>query len=322
MSFLWRSVGNILSPGGKRARLSILIFHRVLAKRDPLFPEETDAASFNWQLEALKKSFNILPLDDAVQRLREGSLPARAAAITFDDGYRDNAEVALPILQQHQVSATFFIATGFLDGGCMWNDVVIETLRRTKLENLDLSLLGLSRYALMDTHSRRLALNDAIGKLKYLPPPERLLRAQEISQLAGVSPPEDMMMTSMQVRALHEGGMGIGGHTMHHPILASLDKQSAEDEILGGKKRLEEIIQAPVNLFAYPNGKPGVDYTAEHVSMVKSLGFDAAFSTAWGSADCFSDTYQLPRFTPWDQSPLKFTLRLMHNLTRRSVTQV
>jgi peptidoglycan/xylan/chitin deacetylase (PgdA/CDA1 family) len=85
-----------LSPGGPRARLSVLIFHRVLPRPDPLFPGEPDAARFDWQLRLLKRWFDILPLPDAVHALREGRLPARALAITFDDGYADNCTVALP----------------------------------------------------------------------------------------------------------------------------------------------------------------------------------------------------------------------------------
>ena len=107
-------------------RLSILIYHRVLARPDPLFPYEVDAKRFGQHLNLLKRFFTVIPLHDAVHLLARGKLPARAACITFDDGYADNAQVALPILQKHGMCATFFIATGFLDGGQMWNDKVID----------------------------------------------------------------------------------------------------------------------------------------------------------------------------------------------------
>ena len=70
-------------------------------------------------LEWARSWFNVLPLPEAVARLRAGTLPARAAAITFDDGYADNCEVALPILRSVRHAATFFIATGFsMAGAC------------------------------------------------------------------------------------------------------------------------------------------------------------------------------------------------------------
>ena len=83
---MFRSAFSVVSPAGERARLSILIFHRVLAERDQLFPDEVDAGRFNCIIGWLKQWLTILPLDDALMRLRRGDLPARAAAITFDDG--------------------------------------------------------------------------------------------------------------------------------------------------------------------------------------------------------------------------------------------
>lgn len=114
------------------AELSILIYHRVLARPDPLFPGEVDRALFERQLRLLKRFYTVLPLSVAVQRLRDGSLPPRAACITFDDGYADNAEHALPLLRQYGLHATFFIATGYLNGGQMWNDRVIDAVRRRR----------------------------------------------------------------------------------------------------------------------------------------------------------------------------------------------
>ena len=87
--------------------------------------------------------FNVIPLLDAVRHSAAGTLPPRAACITFDDGYADNAEVALPILQRHKLHATFFVATGFLNGGRMWNDTIIELVRRAPDGVLDFSAFGL-----------------------------------------------------------------------------------------------------------------------------------------------------------------------------------
>ena len=110
-----RTAAHLLSPGGARARLSVLIFHRVFAQPDPLAPSEPDLPRFEHLLRWVSRWFQVLPLDEAVARLAAGTLPPRAAAITFDDGYADNAEVALPALQRAGLPATFFIATGFHD---------------------------------------------------------------------------------------------------------------------------------------------------------------------------------------------------------------
>lgn len=309
-----RALMQLLSPGGRRG-LSIMIYHRVLAQQDALFPGEVDRVAFEQQLKLLKSYCNVLPLIDAVRHARAGTLPPRAACITFDDGYADNAEVALPILQGQQLNATFFIATGFTDGGRMWNDTVIELVRRAPGGVVDAGALGLGRHAAGTVDEKRAAIAALIGQLKYLP---MLERQQLVDRLAAALPcvlPDDLMMTSAQVRQLHRAGMGIGAHTANHPILAALPPEQARAEIAGGKRALEQMIDAPVPLFAYPNGKPGSDYQAEHVAMVRELGFEGAVSTAWGAGKRGGDVFQLPRFTPWDRTPTRFVLRLARNLT-------
>ena len=128
MTTMTRTLFSAISPAGERGRLSIPIFHRVLPQVDPLFPDEMDAARFDAVCGWLKSWFNVLPLDEAVRRLKNGTLPQRAMALTFDDGYADNHDVALPILKRHGLPCAFFIATGFLDGGRMWTPTYIPNL--------------------------------------------------------------------------------------------------------------------------------------------------------------------------------------------------
>ena len=156
-----KSIAGALSPGGERARLSILIFHRVLSRADPLFPGEQDARRFNEVLSWVARWFQVMPLDEAVSRLGTGTLPTRAAVITFDDGYADNATHALPILRNHGMAATFFIATSFLDGGRMWNDSVIEAVRAFRGKVLDLREMGFGTYRLESYDQRRIAIGFA-----------------------------------------------------------------------------------------------------------------------------------------------------------------
>lgn len=308
-----------MSPAGSNG-LSILIYHRVLARKDPLFPAEVDSADFDHQVGLLRSMFNVIPLIDAVRHLRAGTLPARAACVTFDDGYADNAEVALPILQRHGVHATFFVATSFLNGGRMWNDTVIELVRHAPAGVIDATAIGLGSHAVGTIAERQQAIGALIGQLKYLPVDARLVQVNRLVALVDVALSEQLMMSSAQVRQLHDAGMEIGGHTVHHPILARLDSAHARTEMLEGKLALEQITGAAVRLFAYPNGKPGVDYLAEHVAMARELGFEGAVSTAWGASKQAPDPFQLPRFSPWDRSPMKFALRMARNLSVRAET--
>ena len=310
-------VTSALSPAGKNARLSIVIYHRVQEEDDELLGVKASAPTFNLQVKYLAENFNVLPLHEAVQRLQDGTLPSRAACITFDDGYADNAEVALPILQKHGVSATFFIATGFINGGIMWNDVVIEWMRRVPVDWLDLTDMGLGKHVIKTLSQRRDVLFSLINTLKYSP---FEIRRQKIDQLCShisIPLPDQLMMTTEQVLKLHRAGMGIGGHTVNHPILARLTNEAVYSEIAENKETLEQIINAPVRLFAYPNGKPNQDYLSDHIEIIKNLGFDAACTTAWGSAKNGSDLYQLPRFTPWNIDYPKFMFHMSRNMVRK-----
>lgn len=303
-----------LSPAGVRGKLSVLIFHRVLPEPDALFPDDMDASRFDEACRWLRSWFNVLALDDAVARLKSGALPARAACITFDDGYADNHDVALPILLNHGLSATFFIATGFLDGGRMWNDTVIESIRCCERGEMDLGALGIHPVRTRD--EKVAAIEAVIAKIKYQSIEDRLAAASHVATIAGVRPPDNLMMTSAQVVAMRHAGMQIGAHTQSHPILARMTDAQVRAEVEGSKLFLEHLLGERIGLFAYPNGKPGVDYSPQTVAVVRELDFDAAVSTQWGTSSQNDDMLQIRRFTPWDRSRLRFAARLIANLRR------
>lgn len=304
----------LASPGGRRGKLSILIYHRVLPAPDPLRTGDPDAEAFRWQMQLLASHFNVLPLHDAALRLREGSLPPRAACVTFDDGYADNYTVALPILQETGVPATFFIATAYLDGGRMFNDTLIEFAKAVPAGPCDLSSVGLGEHTIATVADRRALMGKLIGHFKYQPPEQRLPAAEQLAADFGIRLPDDLMMSSGQLRALRAAGMDIGGHTHTHPILARQAPEAACNEIRLGKGRLEALLGTPVRVFAYPNGRPVKDYGPEHVQMAAECGFDAAVSTRPAAADRASGIHELPRFTPWDRTPARFGLRLLRSL--------
>ena len=278
------------------------------------------AQEFDLVCRWMSEWFQVIPLHEAAERLATGSLPPRAACITFDDGYADNQAVACPILLKHGLCATFFVATGFLNGGRMWNDSITEIVRLTRREVLELSgprLHGLKSVPVQTTADKRASLRALIQSIKYLQPSERADAVAELLDAAGVSAhelPANLMMSSAQLRDLRNSGMQIGAHTVNHPILAKLNDGDAEREIGHSRECLEGQLGERVGLFAYPNGRPGEDYGPRDVALVKRLGFSAAVSTAYGVAQASTDRFQLPRFTPWDRSQLKFGLRLARQL--------
>lgn len=296
--------------GGFRGsnRLTIMTYHRVFAQPDALIPEPS-ADTFSWHMELISRYCTPLSMRDALSHLKAGTLPERAVCVTFDDGYANNIEVALPILQHYDVPATVFVATDYLQGGMMWNDLVYETVRRLPSGEVDLGELGVQQ---VEENQKSDLCDRLIRAVKHLPQEKRKSAVESAAErVSGI--PEHPMMTPEQVRTLHQAGIEIGAHTLSHPILATLDEPAALEEIRGSKQLLERLIQSPLRYFAYPNGRLGDDYLLCHRDMVKQEGFEAAFSTQWGCATTESDHWQLPRFTPWDNSPERFLLRLLLN---------
>lgn len=292
-----------------RRPLSILIYHRVLSEPDFMRPGEPTLEQFTWQMQLLRRYFNVLPLVEAARALEEGCLPPRAVAITFDDGYADNATLAMPVLQRLGLPATVFVASHFLNGGRMWNDTIIETCRQATSGALDLSSFGLPPVHLDDRISRRKAAEQVIQFGKYLSSDVRGRLADEVARHAKALP-DDLMLTTRQLQSLPVGGLAVGGHTDSHPILACLGSDEASREIAKGKQRLESLIDQPVTAFAYPNGRPGKDYARVHVEQVRAAGFTVAVSTKVGVAAKGTDCLQLPRFTPWDRTVPRYLARM------------
>ncbi|EHQ52314.1 polysaccharide deacetylase [Ectothiorhodospira sp. PHS-1] len=312
----------MICKGGAKGRLSILIFHQVLPEPDPFRPEALDAETFHWQIALLAEHFNLLSLPEAMERLSQGTLPPKAVCVTFDDGYADNANVALPILLKHRVPATFFISTGYLDGGRMWHDTVIEAMRLMETDLLDLSDSLGQRFLTGSIHEKRRSTRRLIALLKNLDPSDRDALIQRIIEPVSSGLPTDLMMTSNQVRRLQKSGMVLGCHTVSHPIFTTVGIETVRQEIQQGRAELQSLLDESVTLFAYPNGRPFDDYQAEHVRLVRDLGFEAAFSTAGGVATRNADRWQLPRFSPWDRIPSRFMARLLLNAVNAASTRV
>jgi len=308
----------LLSPGGSRGKLNIFIFHRVRPEPDTLFPTEMDAARFDAYLRFARSWLTVLPLGEAVERLQDESLPPAATCITFDDGYADNLTVAAPLLKKYGLPATVFVATGYIDGGRMWNDWIIDGIKESPLHRVDLRDLDLPDLDLGTMELRRRAVETILPKVKYLPFPRRTTVCEEVARRCRSSLTQTLMMTREQVEALPASGVTVGAHTHTHPILASEPLEYCRTDLARSKATLEDWLQRPVDTFAYPNGVPGTDYRQEHVELVRSLGFKCAVSTSVGYADRSADVFQLPRFTPWGRNVPAVAVHLGRHLAAPS----
>lgn len=309
-SFL-RSCAAWAYPGQAHASLPILFFHRVLPRPDEFLPDTPDVRAVADQFRVLADVFTVLPLDEAVELLYEGRLPPRAACITFDDGYRDNYEVALPLLKSLGLTATFFVSNAFLDGGRMFNDTALEAMRRCPAGQIDLSSFGLGLRHVGDVASRIEAARAISRAIKDLPLEVRAARCDELARLARHPLPDDLMMTARNVADMVRQGMSVGGHTVNHPNLALIDAQAAMQEIRSNRAALEAITGQLPRSFAYPFGVPNVDYSSANMEMAQAAGYSCAVSVAWGVATREAGRYQLPRFGPTERNRFAFVARMM-----------
>lgn len=273
--------------------LTILAYHRIMARPDPLFPEAIDAACFEQHLRLLTRWFRVIPLGVAVAQMRAGSLPARAACITFERGYAAAAEVALPLLQRLRVPATFFVASGLLAGAGLWDDAVADVLRNAPGARLNLGRSGFGSFDIGCIVRRRAVLAMLMATLAGLADEERSARVRSMARRF-----TPVMLSADQLLALHRAGMEIGAHPAGHPVLTALSNAAARSDIAAGRAGLQEIIQAPVELFAYPGGMPGRDFERRHAAMLRAQGFQAAVCGAGGAVRSCSDLFALPRLAP------------------------
>jgi len=307
LSNIYNIINRFASPGGSKGKLHIFIFHRVLDKPDYLMPGEPDIKRFDSIIQTLSSVYKIISLSEAADGLRSKSLPARAACITFDDGYVDNYRNAFPILKKHNVPATIFVATDYIDRGVMWNDEVIESIR-DYAGSITLPGLNIIDRQCQSEQNKFDLIRQILPAIKHLDQSERTNYVTHIKNITGYKT-QGMMMNVNEIRELSESNITIGAHTCSHPILANLSTQESQAEISKSKNILEEIIGGEIEYFAYPNGRPNEDYAPKDVSIVKQLGFKAAVSTRKSIVGYDDDLFELPRFTPWDQNLHKFILR-------------
>lgn len=300
-----------------KGKATILTYHKVSDVKTPFAVEEVSIKDFQIKMRMLKKYFNVLPLAEVLEAAKHNEIPPYTVAITVDDGYQDCYSVITPILDELGLSGTFFIATEGIDSGGLWNDKIAFALLNTKKKTLALNCFDEPIVESVGTLADKHALYQRlIVKSKYM---NLVKREQLITLLLSVSQveyEETGFLTKENINAMHNAGMEIGAHTHRHPILSMENDNVASDEIEQSKLYLEKIVDAPVRYFAYPNGLSGRDFDIRHEKMVKSAGFEAAFSTTWGHLTSSTNMFSIPRFTPWEQHCYAFSYRLVRHFRK------
>ncbi|SHG74856.1 polysaccharide deacetylase family protein [Massilia sp. CF038] len=272
--------------------LPILLYRRIVTLPALLHPGALQVQHFERQIRWLQQWCRLLPVSVAVRQLQERTLPARAIALTFEDVCADHLHLALPVLQRHGVPAAFFVSSGLLDGQPSWRDNIIALVRQAAGPRLCLARAGFGSFDIGCLRRRCAVIALLLDALSSLPAAERRRRMAAVPQsdTGGGLHPDHLL-------ALHRAGMEIGACAISEHPLTRLSNAEARAEIATSRAQLEDIVQAPVTLFSYPNGMPGNDFERRHGNMLRAAGFAAAVTTAQAAAHCGSDVFALPRVT-------------------------
>ena len=280
-------------------KLSVFLFHKVPKRADPLLPGDITLFGFERVLDQVVSQFRVLPLEDAVTRLKTGRLPRRAACITFDDGYADWMLGAAPALRKRNLHATFFITTCQFAGLPIWHERIQAAVRAMPGPLLDIGMPALGLPSMSTPAERQALLVQLEQELKYLTLNAREQALRRLETAAGVRPEVLTRMSEAQLRDLHSQGFGVGGHTVNHPILDYCSETELVEEVAGVREQLAAIVGGSIAGFAYPNGRPNADFSRHHVQAVRRAGYSYAVTTHWGVANPHTSPFQIPRFTPW-----------------------
>lgn len=289
---------------------SILTFHRVNDEADPFFPSLSPGV-FAARVRHLAEHYLVLPLEDLVERQRRGKVPARAVALTFDDGYHDTLTHAAPILARHGLPATVFLATGYISASEMpWYDRLAHAIKTSPKDGADLGTGP--RLALGGRALRLQALEVALRYMKGLADAERRRAVDRL--VDQLDPPagdaqKRLMLTWDEAQALLGLGFSVGAHTVTHPILSRLDSDQTWAEIDGSRAAIERNLGIRVRSFAYPNGAEG-DYDRRALEALERAGFTCAVTTRRGLNTPRTPRLELRRGGPWEEHLPTYAMKM------------
>jgi peptidoglycan/xylan/chitin deacetylase (PgdA/CDA1 family) len=277
------------------------MFHGV--EDEPLSPPcdyVLDAATLRRELKYLRRHFKILPLQEALERLRDGTLPRRAATLTFDDGTRNLLTHAAPVLRDLGLPAAVFLATGPMGTGeALWPDRLWLAFSRTTVSEVDLTAVGLGVCSLQTPADRNRTRDAAVQRLKRLPDAERIARVECLAAALGpefdaYGGPFEMLSWDDARTLAGDGRVTLYPHTVTHPILSRCSDEKVEHEITESYLTLERETGDAPTIFAYPNGDVE-DFDQRAKEALRRNGIRWALSTTHGFAVPDSDPLALPR---------------------------
>jgi peptidoglycan/xylan/chitin deacetylase (PgdA/CDA1 family) len=313
----------------------ILMYHRVAEPPTDPWSLSVSPRHLEEHLQVIQRLARPVTSRELAHSLRHG-WKGRLAVLTFDDGYSDNYYQGLPLLERHDVPATFLLATGFLDSNreFWWDEldrVLLQPGSLPPVLRLDFES-GPREWELGESAVYEPAAFEQFRSWSANDPPpssrhqvfrsvwlalqrgssaERTKLLKQILDWAQVAPQARLgnrPMTSDEAAKLaHCRLVEIAAHTVSHPALSTLSFDCQHQEIVNSRKRAEEIAGGPVASFSYPFG----DYNADSLAILRQSEFTNACSTSPGAVHSAADPLRLPRFhvSDWGGDELERRMR-------------
>ncbi|CAN5689016.1 N/A [soil metagenome] len=281
----------LLERWARRPSLVVVCYHRIgNPALDPFYRPVFSATPehFRAQVQYLRDRFRLLRLDEVIPLVESGlDLKEPTALITFDDGYQDNFEVALPILNELKAAATFFLPADFLRSPRLfWWDRVAYVIHQTPLKSVTLDLpqplhfdfSTSDRDAVIFEIVHAFLQEDLAGEKTFLAHLEERAEVDVLEKSLG----GNLFMGFEAARILLKSGMDIGSHSLTHPKLARLPEDVQYRELVDSKSLLEQELGCPIEAIAYPFG--GLDaFTNQTKRLARSAGYRLGFAFLGGT---------------------------------------
>jgi peptidoglycan/xylan/chitin deacetylase (PgdA/CDA1 family) len=278
------------------SKFGILCYHRVGTSGVPVF-SRLDPRVFAAQMRYLRKHYRIVPLGQLCRELKDGSSVKPTLAITFDDGYRDLYTHAFPVLQKYEIPATIYLIGKCMETGeAPWYDRIFVALETASSPVLEVVLNEPRKFSLSNPETRAAAAWEIVCYLRSIPDVQRRQWCASFEARTPVPSAElqGRMLNWEQVHAMQKGGVSFGAHTMTHPSVSRLESDALEIELVQSKACLEEGLQAPIEDFAYPFGKPS-DCSMAAEELLSRSGYRSAVTTTAGCNTVGINAYRLLR---------------------------
>ena len=267
-----------------RGRACIFCYHRILPDdkvQDDKGPDSSlvmPVSKFEEQMKFLSQTYRVLSMDDFLKHIKSDSNEF-VIVITFDDGYKDNLEYAIPVLEKYNIPSTIYIITRLPQGDTwMWWYEIWEHLNTVK--NLSFNHKNTSfKWNLSTQRKKLLCFNDLSKMMLNMPTEDCKLLLKKITRKLDLKKYTDICLDWGEIEFLDRHPLiTIGAHSHTHPNLNKLSKEDALMEMLSSKILLEEKLKHSVDHFAYPYGTSN-EATLREFEMIIECGFNSAVTT-------------------------------------------